>query len=153
MTDRLCPWCSAALPAKADERCPACGASLVEPGEDLPGLTSVDPAALRPGRVVAAKPRGILGFLSGEYEEAEATAPEGALAPPPDDVRREMLRMAPAAAEAEMGGRGGRGPRKSGPKPRPTRTHPPRSRETDRTGRRSPPRRAFAVRFAGARAT
>ena len=102
MTDRLCPWCSAALPAKAVERCPACGASLVEPGEDLPGLTSVDPAALRPGRVVAAKPRGILGFLSGEYEEAEATAPEGALAPPPSDVRREMLRMELAAAEAEM---------------------------------------------------
>src|SRR3990172_3422034 len=102
MTDRLCPWCSAALPAKADERCPACGASLVEPGEDLPGLTSVDPAALRPGRVVAAKPRGILGFLSGEYEEAEATAPEGALAPPPSDVRREMLRMELAAPESEM---------------------------------------------------
>lgn len=102
MTERRCPWCSASLPVEVVERCPSCGASLVEPGGDLPGLTHVDPDALRPGRQVTAKPRGILGFLSGEYEAAEASAPEGALAPPPEEVRREMLRMELAAAEAEL---------------------------------------------------
>ncbi|HLX34037.1 MAG TPA: zinc-ribbon domain-containing protein [Candidatus Limnocylindrales bacterium] len=46
-TDRICPWCSAANPSDATT-CHACGAALVEqqPGEDIPGVTVVDPGAV-----------------------------------------------------------------------------------------------------------
>ncbi len=47
MTIAACPWCSAEVPQPAPERCPSCGASLVEaPAEDVPGLTRVDPEAI-----------------------------------------------------------------------------------------------------------
>ncbi len=107
MSDTVCPWCSAALPEPAPERCPSCGASLVERAaeEELPGLTRVDPEALRRAAPAAKKPRGLIGWLSGEYAAEDATAPptapEGTLTPPDEAVRREMLRMELARLESE----------------------------------------------------
>jgi hypothetical protein len=67
----------------------------------VPGLTRIDPEAIVRGRSVAQGPRGILGLIAGEYPSTEAAPPEGVLAPPSRDVRREMLRMEIEAAEAE----------------------------------------------------
>jgi hypothetical protein len=103
MTAARCSWCSAELPSPAPETCPSCGASLVAAAaQDVPGVTQVDLEALRRGQPTTQRSRSLLGFISGEYQVEEPDAPEGVLAPPPDDVRREMLRMEIAAAEAEV---------------------------------------------------
>lgn len=103
MTAAICPWCSAELPSPALESCPSCGASLVPTApDDLPGVTQVDLEALRRGPPIVQHPRGLLGLISGEYPVEEQVAPHSVLAPPPEDVRREMLRMEIAAAEAEL---------------------------------------------------
>ncbi|HZM72605.1 MAG TPA: hypothetical protein VFC71_04455 [Candidatus Polarisedimenticolia bacterium] len=102
MTDNTCPWCSHALPSPTPEHCPSCGAQLVAAlSEDVPGVTQVDLAAVRADPIVAPPKRSLLGFISGEYQVDEPTAPQGSLAPPPDEVRREMLRMEIEAAEVE----------------------------------------------------
>jgi hypothetical protein len=69
--------------------------------EDVPGVTQVDLTALRGDPIVAPPKRSLLGFISGEYQVEEPAAPHESLAPPPDEVRREMLRMEIEAAEAE----------------------------------------------------
>ena len=102
MTDNTCPWCSHALPSPTPEHCPSCGAQLVAAlSEDVPGVTQVDLAAVRADPIVAPPKRSLLGFISGEYQVDEPTAPQGSLSPPPDEVRREMLRMEIEAAEVE----------------------------------------------------
>ena len=103
MTAAICPWCSAELPSPALESCPSCGASLVPTApDDVPGVTQVDLEALRRGPPIVQHPRGLLGLISGEYPVEEQVAPHSVLAPPPDDVRREMLRMEIEAAQAEL---------------------------------------------------
>jgi hypothetical protein len=101
-TASICPWCSAEVPA-GRAACPACGANLVETGEStVPGLTAIDAeAVLRNVRATVAPPRRnrILSLITGEIGD-EDLAPSGsptALAPPPPEVRREMLRMEIAA--------------------------------------------------------
>lgn len=107
-----CPWCSAdTVPGRAT--CPSCGANLVESGEPaVPGLTAIDAeAVLRSVRAATAPPRRnrFLSMITGEdLDEAPPVAGSpAALAPPPIEVRREMLRMeiaaelADATAEAE----------------------------------------------------
>ena len=94
----LCNWCSAPLPSDHEETCPSCGATLLGDGDtSVPGLTAIDAEAiLRSARAAKAKPRSrLLGWISGEYDEgAGGTTPSpGSLAPPPADVRREMLRL------------------------------------------------------------
>lgn len=103
MPDAICPWCSAALPTPTPDHCPSCGAQLVSSSsEDVPGVTQVDLGALTRGDPIVAPPRrGLLSFISGEYAVEEPVAPHEAIAPPPDEVRREMLRMEIEAAEAE----------------------------------------------------
>ena len=109
-----CMWCSAVLPSAHETTCPSCGATLVGEGEAaVPGLTAIDAdAILRNARAGSrTRPRGgrLLSWISGEYDEsAEEAAPTpGSLAPPPAEVRREMLRLeleaqvANAQAEAE----------------------------------------------------
>lgn len=97
-----CPWCSAEVPAGRNT-CPACGANLVETGESaVPGLTAIDPeAVLRSVRTTGQPVRRnrILSLITGEEPEDGQAAPGSptALAPPPPDVRREMLRMEIAA--------------------------------------------------------
>jgi len=93
-----CNWCSAPLPSDHEETCPSCGATLLGDGDpSVPGLTAIDAEAiLRSARAAKAKPRSrLLGWISGEYDEdASGTTPApGSLAPPPADVRREMLRL------------------------------------------------------------
>ena len=102
--DLVCPWCSAALPSAAEERCPSCGAALKEPdAATVPGVTQIDVEAILKGRAPTQKPRGLIGWLAGEYEaDAPEGAPPGTLEPPDAAVRREMLRLELAALEAEV---------------------------------------------------
>ncbi len=95
-----CMWCSAVLPSDHESVCPSCSAALVDQGDAaVPGLTAIDAdAILRNARGSArARPRGgrLLSWISGEYAEDEgaAAATPGSLAPPPVEVRREMLRL------------------------------------------------------------
>jgi hypothetical protein len=97
-----CPWCSAVLVDPAAATCPACGATLVAASTDaqIPGLTTISPDA-----VIRTKPvrrSRLLAWISGEVSD-EVLAPrpqEGALAPPPDAVRLEILRLEREAALA-----------------------------------------------------
>jgi hypothetical protein len=94
-----CMWCSAILPSAHETTCQSCGATLVGEGESaVPGLTAIDAEAiLRSARAAGkSKPRGrLLSWISGEYEPEDAAAAPapGSLAPPPAEVRREMLRL------------------------------------------------------------
>jgi hypothetical protein len=93
-----CNWCSAVLPSDHEVTCPSCGATLLGDGDtSVPGLTAIDAEAiLRNARAAKAKPRSrLLGWISGEYDEdgQSAAAAPGSLAPPPAEVRREMLRL------------------------------------------------------------
>ena len=99
----ICPWCSAVLPSPAEERCPSCGAALREANAtEVPGVTRVDHEALLRGRMPAQRSRGLIGWISGEYEVEAPTPPPGTLEPPANEVRREMLRLELAALEAEV---------------------------------------------------
>src|SRR3954447_4162402 len=93
-----CNWCSAILPSDHETVCPSCGATLLGEGDaSVPGLTAIDAEAiLRNARAGKAKPRSrLLGWISGDYdaEAAGDRAAPGSLAPPPAEVRREMLRL------------------------------------------------------------
>jgi hypothetical protein len=93
-----CNWCSAPLPSDHEETCPSCGATLLGDGDtSVPGLTAIDAEAiLRSARAAKTKPRSrLFGWISGESDEdiGATTAAPGSLAPPPADVRREMLRL------------------------------------------------------------
>ena len=99
----VCPWCSAQLAPDAAV-CPSCGANLTSDEEQqLPGVTAVDQELLlrnikkSPGR------SRILSWISGEFDEgADKPAPPGSLAPPPFEVRREMLRLEIEAEVANL---------------------------------------------------
>jgi hypothetical protein len=101
-----CPWCSAALPDPAADKCPSCSAQLVhESGTEpnLPGVTALDPEAILRSRSDASRSRGgLLGFLTGR-DLPETSVPEsaGSLAPPDNAVRREMLRLQFEAEQAD----------------------------------------------------
>jgi hypothetical protein len=102
-SDLICPWCSAALPSADVERCPSCGAALKEPDAAVPGVTQIDVDAILKSRSPTQKPRGLIGWLSGEYDAGKPeTPPPGTLEPPDEAVRREMLRLELAALEAEV---------------------------------------------------
>lgn len=104
-SETRCPWCSAVLPDAAAETCPSCGAHLVtatgaEP--NLPGVTTLDAEAILRARNDAGRSRGgILGFLTGNSDVPDSGGSAEAIARPPDDVRREMLRLELAAAQAD----------------------------------------------------
>jgi hypothetical protein len=111
VSEHLCPWCSADLGGPEPDRCPACGARLMEdPDATIPGVTTVDPAAVRKAASWSPAPkRRFLGLLvDAEPVQESGVRPSSAeaLAPPSAEVRREMelLRAelaAAAAAEAE----------------------------------------------------
>jgi hypothetical protein len=95
-----CPWCSADV-AGDPARCPSCGAALrEETGADIPGVTQLDPAATssRP----AGRSRGLLGWLSGEYEGEEAAGARTSVEPPSQEVRAEMARLEMEAIQAQL---------------------------------------------------
>jgi hypothetical protein len=100
-----CMWCSAELPSDTETVCPSCGATLIgETDSQVPGVTAIDAEAIvRAGRAVKPRQRSrLMSWISGEYEPEEAPAPPGSLAPPPPDVRREMLRLELAAQVANL---------------------------------------------------
>jgi hypothetical protein len=101
-----CPWCSAPLPDAAAERCPSCDAVLTPAATEgeIRGVTTLDPEAILRARSEVSRPRNrILSFITGEVpaEEGGPANPES-LAPPPDDVRREMLRLQLEAERADL---------------------------------------------------
>jgi hypothetical protein len=93
-----CNWCSAVLPSDHETVCPSCGATLIGDGDAaVPGLTAIDAEAiLRSARAQKTKSRSrLLGWISGDVDDDGGTvmATPGSLAPPPADVRREILRL------------------------------------------------------------
>jgi hypothetical protein len=99
----ICPWCSAELPDPDAARCPSCGAALHGPdAAEVPGVTRVDHEAIFRSRPPTQRSRGLVGWLSGEYQAEAPPEPAGTYAPPAADVRREMLRLELAALEAEV---------------------------------------------------
>src|SRR5690349_12666260 len=94
-----CMWCSAVLPTDHETTCPSCGATLVGEGDSaVPGLTAIDADAILRNARGAAKPKRtgrLMSWISGDYEgdESGEAAPPGSLAPPPEAVRGEMLRL------------------------------------------------------------
>jgi hypothetical protein len=97
-TEAHCTWCSAVLPDPAATTCPSCGATLIGEGEasSVPGLTAIDADAILRNARGSGTPRrsGLLGWISGDYPtDAGPSAAPGSLAPPPAEVRREMLRL------------------------------------------------------------
>jgi hypothetical protein len=100
-----CPWCSAVLPAAAIA-CPSCGATLTSASgaePDIRGVTSLDPEAILRARADVSRPRSrILSFITGDVgEETGGSVSPESLAPPSDDVRREMLRLQLEAERAD----------------------------------------------------
>jgi len=102
-----CPWCSAELSIPGAERCLACGAALVSqtggPDPEIKGVTMLDPEAILRARADVARPKSrIFSFITGEAppETGGPASPES-LARPPEDVRREMLRLELEAQQAD----------------------------------------------------
>jgi hypothetical protein len=102
-SESICPWCSAAI-VPGSPTCPSCGAILEsEDDREVPGLTAVDPAALRAETTKPAGRNRLLSWISGEYpEEAPSPNEAQALAPPDADVQREMTRLALEAEVANL---------------------------------------------------
>jgi hypothetical protein len=95
-----CPWCSAEVTGDP-ARCPSCGAALrEETSADIPGVTQLDPLATS-GRPTP-RSRGLLGWLSGEYEGEEAAAERASVEPPSQAVRAEMARLEIEAIQAQL---------------------------------------------------
>ncbi len=107
-----CPWCSAELPAELPggdaATCPSCGATLASAGgaePDIRGVTTLDHEAILRARSDVTRPRSrLLSFITGETSNPATVDPAAAasLAPPGDDVRREMLRLEIEAQRAEL---------------------------------------------------
>jgi hypothetical protein len=91
-----CPWCSTPLPSADLATCPNCGAQLNSAADgDVPGVTTIDVAALA-WKAGAPPRRGrILSWISGEDDtpvDSSGASPT-AVEPPSLAVRREMLRL------------------------------------------------------------
>lgn len=101
-----CQWCSALLPAADLPVCPSCGATLTSTtgGEEIKGVTTLDPEAILRARSEVSRPRSrLLSFITGE-QLVELGGPGEAvsLAPPDDAVRMEMLRLEIEAERADL---------------------------------------------------
>ena len=106
-----CPWCSFELLDPAAATCPSCKANLAGGSEaQVPGLTALDLERLAFRRSTTPKKSRLLSWISGDsaYENAtDPVAAPGSLAPPPADVRREMLRIERAALIADLAAEAG----------------------------------------------
>lgn len=105
----LCPWCSAPLPDPAVERCPSCDAALTAVADapsDIKGVTTLDTEAILRARSEVSRPqRGnrLLSFITGEMPvDTSSPANPDVFAPPPNEVRREMLRLQLEAERADL---------------------------------------------------
>jgi hypothetical protein len=103
-----CPWCSVLLPVPGAEKCPSCGAALTavpDSPAEIKGVTTLDTEAILRARSEVSRPRGnrLLSFITGEIPVDTSTpAAAEAFAPPPEDVRREMLRLQLDAQRADL---------------------------------------------------
>jgi hypothetical protein len=105
----ICPWCSAHLPKPETALCPSCGAALTAAPDapaDIKGVTTLDTDAILRARSEAGRPQGgsrLLSFITGELPVDTTTpaSPE-VFAPPPDEVRLEMLRLQLEAERADL---------------------------------------------------
>ena len=90
----VCPWCSAALKPDATV-CSSCGANLVADGDpNVPGVTAIDAASLVRSKTTPQPRNRLLSWISGEYQpDLPSKAEAQAIAPPDDEVRREILRL------------------------------------------------------------
>jgi hypothetical protein len=81
--------------------CPSCGAKLRDDADaEIPGVTQIDPAATAPRPTP--RSRGLIGWLSGDYETTESLADKAGVEPPTDAVKQEMLRLEMEALRSEM---------------------------------------------------
>jgi hypothetical protein len=91
-----CPWCSAALPSDDLTTCPSCGAQINAAAEaDVPGVTTIDVAALAWKAGAPPRRNRLLSWISGD-DDSPAPTPgtsSSAVEPPSLAVRREMLRL------------------------------------------------------------
>ncbi len=99
----VCPWCSAAVTPDAIV-CPSCGANLVADGDpNVPGVTAIDAAALVRSKVTPQPRNRLLSWISGENQaDLPSKAEAQAIAPPDDEVRREILRLELEARVANL---------------------------------------------------
>ena len=99
----VCPWCSAALTPDATV-CPSCGANLVADGDpNVPGVTAIDAASLVRSKTTPQSRNRLLSWISGEYQaDVPSKAEAQAIAPPDDEVRREILRLELEAQVANL---------------------------------------------------
>jgi hypothetical protein len=99
----ICPWCSAALTPDATV-CPSCGANLVADGDpNVPGVTAIDAASLVRSKATPQPRNRLLSWISGEYQpDLPSKAESQAIAPPDDEVRREILRLELEAEVANL---------------------------------------------------
>src|SRR6478735_1411140 len=101
-----CQWCSAPLPSADLPTCPSCGAALTSMtnGEEIRGVTTLDPEAILRARSEAPRSRNrLLSFITGDIPvEVGGPAEAESLAPPDDAVRLEMRRLEMAAERADL---------------------------------------------------
>jgi hypothetical protein len=92
-----CPWCSAPLASTDLTTCPSCGAQLNSPADaDVPGVTTIDVAALAWKAGAPPRRSRLLSWISGDDDTPPpdtSGASAAAVEPPSLAVRREMLRL------------------------------------------------------------
>ena len=90
----ICSWCSTESPA-GTVQCPNCGANLVpESDVDVPGVTAVDAASIIRSKSNDQPSNPVLAWMNSEHSRA--------IAPPDDEVRREILRLELQAEVANL---------------------------------------------------
>jgi hypothetical protein len=95
-----CPWCSAQVTPETAV-CPSCGAKLLDDADaEIPGVTQLDPAATAPRPTP--RSRGLIGWLSGDFETTESDSDRAGVEPPTDAVKQEMLRLEMEALKTEL---------------------------------------------------
>jgi hypothetical protein len=99
----ICSWCSTEV-ADGVAQCPNCGANLVPDGDpNVPGVTAVDAASIIRSKTNPQPRNRLLSWISGEYEaDLPSEAEAHAIAPPDDEVRREILRLELEAEVANL---------------------------------------------------
>jgi hypothetical protein len=101
-----CPWCSALLPPDTADACPSCHATLSSTEEpNVPGVTALDVEKIALRRSGPPKKSRLMSWISGEVDYEGMRGPiatPGSLAPPPLEVRQEMIRLEQEAHLANL---------------------------------------------------
>jgi hypothetical protein len=90
----ICSWCSTESP-EGTAKCPNCGANLIPDSDvDVPGVTAVDAASIIRSKSPDQPSNPVLAWMNSEHSRA--------IAPPDDEVRREILRLELQAEVANL---------------------------------------------------